>query len=87
MINDTQLKHPAFLARVKAATVKAVYHAHRKGAQLPIGYAIAHNRKGAPSLLVSWHSKSRQVEYFDRNDNDVTPAVLAAFNNYHEKGL
>lgn len=87
MINDTQLKHPAFLARIKAATVKAVHHAHRKG-QGPdgVGYAMVHNRKGAPALLVVWRRANRMVEIFDKQDNEVTVDALCALITYHAKG-
>lgn len=88
MINDTQLKHPAFLARIKAATVKAVHHAHRKG-QGPdgVGYAMVHNRKGAPALLVVWRRDRRMVEIFDKQDNECTLDALCALITYHAKGV
>lgn len=86
MLNQTQLKHPAFLARVKAASVAAVHRARRRGA-FKVGMAVVHNRKGAPSLLAVWHVQSRTLEYFDKSDRDVTAQVLAALRETHLRAV
>lgn len=83
MITKTALKSPAFLARVKAASVCAVKVAHGPAPIPGVGWAHVLNGKGRYSLRVVWHSRSGSLEFFDRADRDVTAVVLAALREWH----
>lgn len=82
MITKTALQNPAFLARIRAAAVAAVRLAHIS--VKPVGVVYVYNRHGAPSIRAAWHMASRQLEFIDCADRDVTTVVLAALRQHHK---
>ncbi len=79
MLNKTALSNPAFLVKIKAATLAAVADCSRSGK--PVSRVI-HNRKGRPAILVCAYPGGI-VGYIDAADDDVTDQVKAALRAWH----
>lgn len=83
-INATSLQSPAYLARIKAAVLRAVRKAHRPGAVRGIGHAEVYNRRDMPSLSIVARQRGG-FEIFDHQDRDVTDLIKAALVQFHQR--
>lgn len=84
MITKTSLNSRRYLARVRKATIRAVYLAR----VFPSGVCMmpVTNARG----LLSCYAVARvggSIEYLDASDNDVTAAMLDALRAYHAQAL
>lgn len=82
MITATALHHPAYLARIKAAIVRATVRTSRRNSHHGFAQAEVYNRHGKPSLVVVAR-RGGGFEVFDDLDNDLTDSVKAALTAYH----
>lgn len=76
--NRSNMSHPAFAAKLKAAVVEAV----RKSSPYSVGVAYVENSAGDRCLLVTaWPGRGFEVQ--DRESNDVTAEAKAALRDFH----
>lgn len=81
MLTKTALRSPAYLARIKAVVVQGVRASNAiRGAEVAVGQVD--DRRKRPSLRVVVR-RGGIVEFFDRQDRDVTETVLAALRTWH----
>jgi hypothetical protein len=83
MLTLTSLKNPSYLARVKAAVLRAVEKSH-KGSPDRLGYADVYNRQGAASLEVV-AQRGGPVTIWTEAGQDVTRMVMGALREYHSQ--
>jgi len=84
MLTKTALKSPVFLARVKAAVVRAVRHSYSPERRaLGIGHAVVRAKRTGRLSLVVVARQGRGLEFFDGADRDITDDVLSALQAFH----
>lgn len=83
-MNRCNFTHAGYLARIKAAVLRAVVKANRPGQPRGTAHEIVYNRREKPSLAVIARA-GRGFEIFGGHDldDDVTPLVLAALCRFH----
>lgn len=81
MITCTSLMNPNYLARVKAAVLRAVEKSH-KGSPDRLGYADVYNRHGAASLEIV-AQRGGPVTIWTEDGRDITAMVMDALRDYH----
>lgn len=83
-MNRTALLHPSYLARIKAAVLRAVRKAHTTDHPKRMSFVTVYNRRDKPSLLIVGRV-GRSVEIFGGpdTDDDVTSEVMTALRAYH----
>lgn len=85
MLTKTALRHPTFLAKVKAAIVRAVSRTrHTVDGKRVRATTFVKNSRGAVVLAVlAYPGRGFEVFGGPECDDDVTPMVLAALREYH----
>lgn len=74
--------NPNYLARIKAAVLRAVTKAHKPDAPHGVGQVEVYNRRARLSLVVVARKRGG-FEIFDQHDRDVTGLIKSAMVTYH----
>lgn len=77
---------PHYLARIKAAVLRAVAKANRPNAPHGVGQVEVYNRRQRPSLLIVARKRGG-FEIFDQRDRDVTGLIKSALVAYHKGAM
>lgn len=81
-MNHCNFVHAGYLARIKAAVLRAVVKANRRNSHYGVGQETVYNRGGKPSLEIIAH-RGQGFEVRDQHDNDLTETVKAALCRWH----